>query len=163
VFLLGGTDKGQEAQADPVAPEVPVANPEPTPPTPEPVAPEPATPEPVATSSTKVISDPEGASLYKGTALMGQLPFDLVKPKAGDPPVHYTIKLDGYEDLDVMIAANTPDEFKLSLKKIKRSSSSSGKKKKSSSGSGGSSGSDGKVIKVKKKKKKLGDLADPWS
>jgi serine/threonine-protein kinase len=165
VFLLAGSDKGQEAAANPVTPPTPVAEPAPAPaPAPAPVAPAPA-PE-AKTASTKVISDPEGAALYQGKAFMGQLPFDLVKPNPGDAPVHYTIKKDGYEDLDVMIAATTPEEFKITLTKVKKASSG-GRKKTSGGGGaasgGGSGGSSGdKVIKVKKKKKKLGDLADPW-
>ena len=90
---------------------------------------------------------------------MGNLPFEMVKPKLGEAPVPYTIKLDGYKDLNVVVSSGTPDVFELTLKRLRRS-----KKKSSSSGSGSSSGGSPKTIKVKKKKtNKHSDLGDPWA
>jgi serine/threonine-protein kinase len=164
-FTIG--NNGSEAKAD--TPPQPVAAPEPPPPEPEP-EPEPEK-APVLDEdlpSVKLSSDPTGALLYFGTAFMGPLPFEVNKPKKGAPPVAYTIKLDGYKDLDVMVTSSTPDDFKLTLvkeKKGKKKSGSSGGGKKATASGAKSTGSGGdvKTIKVQKKKKKLGDLADPWA
>jgi len=168
LFFTMGND-GSEAKADPTP--VPVALPQPVPdPQPAPVVDEkPAEDKPAdeVVPTVKLSSDPVGAYLYLDNALMGPLPFEVDKPKKGAPPVHYTIKLDGYQDLDVMVAASTPNDFKLSLIKEKKGKKKSG----SSGGSGGAaasgdrpsgSGDSVKTIKVEKKKK-LGDLADPWA
>lgn len=166
VVMLGGVG-GEEAKADPGNTVVnnPVPDPEPVvEPDPEPVEAPPVQPE-VKAPPIKLSSDQAGASLYKGTAFMGKLPFDLVRPGDADQPVHYTVKLDGYKDLDIVITSSTPEDFELVLEKIKK-----GKKKTTGSGSGASSSGDSSdteptKIKVKKgggSKKPAGDLADPW-
>ncbi len=156
VFVLGVGTTPTKAQAQPVKPPVEISQP-----TPEPLPPESDVKEPETVASTvKVISVPKGASIYRDKAFMGNLPFDMVKPKLGEAPVACTIKLDGYRDLDIVVSAGTPEVFELTLKKLRRS-----KKKPGSSESGSSSGDSSETIKVKKKKKgsKHSDLADPWA
>ena len=169
VVMLGGMG-GEEAKADPgkVDPaalaKAQVPEPEPEPQVEPEVEPE-VKPE-EKRPPIKVISDPVGAALYKGSAFMGKLPFDLVRPREDADPTHYTIKKDGYKDLDIVVTASTPEKFELVLEKIRRGG---GKKKSSGSGSGrsssgSSSSSEPTKIKVKKSggKKTGGDLADPW-
>jgi serine/threonine-protein kinase len=161
LFTMG--DNGTEAKADTgpkvVAP-LPQAPPEPAV---EPPPPEPAQPVEEEVPSVKLSCDTKGASLYQQNALMGPLPFEVDKPKKGKPAVHYTVKLDGYKDLDVMVAASTPDEFKVTLVKEKKGKKkASGGAAKSSAGGERKTSGGVKTIKVKKKKK-LGDLADPWA
>jgi serine/threonine-protein kinase len=161
-FAMGNDSSEAKADTPPVVAPLP-------PPDPEPVAePEPE-PEkaPVLDEdlpSVKLSSKPEGAQLYFGTAFMGPLPFEVNKPKKGASPVAYTIKLEGYKDLDLMITAATPKKLALTLiKEKKKKKSGGGGKASAAGGSGGrESGGSVKTIKVKKKKK-LGDLADPWA
>ena len=159
VFVLGVGTSPTKVQAQPVKPTVKISQPTPEP-TPEPLPPEPDVEEPeVKASMVKVSSVPDGASIYQDQAFMGNLPFDMAKPKPEEAPVAYTIKLDGYKDLDIIVSSGTPEIFELTLTKLRRS-----KKKSGSSGSGSSSGDSSQTIKVKKKKKsKHSDLADPWA
>jgi serine/threonine-protein kinase len=165
VVMLGGGSDAPTAQAAPndkpaVAVPDPIAEPNAEPPKDTVEAPLPV-PEAKA-APIKVVSVPEGAALYHGDAFMGKLPFDLVRPSDGVAPEHYTIKLDGYEELDVVITAGTPERFELTLEKERRGT---GKKKPSGAAGAGGTTSDPEEptqIKVKKKKDSHTDLADPW-
>jgi serine/threonine-protein kinase len=170
VLFLGGGGNGTEASADagkkPAPP--PVAQPEKKAPVEPPkveTSPPPDAP-PVAVSVVKLTSTPPGAELFLGDALMGKLPFDLVKPKVGDAPVHYTLKMDGYTPLDVVISSNTPDAFLVELDKAKRSGGgkkSGGDSGGDKSGGGAPAGEEPTKIKVKKGGgDSHSDLADPW-
>jgi eukaryotic-like serine/threonine-protein kinase len=176
ILFLGGGGRGTEASANPgIKPVVaPIAVPEKkapvevaTPPVP---AKEPETP-PVAAAPTvtavKISSVPEGAELFLGEALMGKLPFDLAKPKSGDAPIKYTLKLEGYAPREVVVSSSTPDTFQVELEKIKKSGG--GSKKSGEASGAGKSGATGPAeeapTKVKVKKgggDKSSDIADPW-
>jgi serine/threonine-protein kinase len=171
VLFLGGGGNGTEASANSGTKPVtaPVTPPEPKEPvavTP-PVANVPPPPEaPVAASVVKITSLPTGADLYLGNALMGKLPFDLLKPKPGDAAVTYTLKLDGYAAKDVVISSSTQDAFEVELDKLKKSGGG-GKKAGDDTGgkSGGGEPSGEEPTKIKVKKgggDKHSDLADPW-
>ncbi|MCK9461278.1 MAG: protein kinase [Proteobacteria bacterium] len=172
VLFFGFGGKGTEAAASsgktplqaPVAPVTPPEKPEPAEVAPPVVAPPVETP--AVVSIIKVTSVPTGAELFLGNALMGKLPFDLVKPKAGDAPVTYTLKLDGYTPREVVISSGTPEAFEVELERIKKSG---GSKKSGESGTSGgksageSSGDEPTKVKVKKGGgDKHSDLADPW-
>ena len=119
---------------------------------------------PATASVVKMTSTPEGAELYQNGALMGKLPFDLVKPKAGEPAVTYVVKMTGYDDMEIVVSASTPDAFPIELDKAKRHD----KKKGSGDEAGAAKPSTQEPaaeepIKVKvKKKNEHSDLADPW-
>jgi len=174
VLFLSGGGKGTEASASsgtkPVtAPVTPPEKKEPIEVTPPVAVVPPTTPNATAAASSiiKITSLPEGADLYSGDALMGKLPFDLVKPKVGDAPVSYTLKMDGYLTKEVIISSNTPDAFEVELDRVKKSS---GSRKSGESGAGhgkgqGTAPAGEEPTKIKVKKgggDKHSDLADPW-
>jgi hypothetical protein len=174
VLFFGFGGKGTEASANPgakpvVAPVTPPVKEAPIEVTP-PVANVPPTSPPVAADKTatvvKVTSVPQGAELFLGDALMGTLPFDLAKPKAGDAAVTYILKLAGYTSREVVISSNTPDNFQVELERLKKSG---GSKKSGEAGAGGKdassvpAGEEPTKVKVKKGGgDKHSDLADPW-
>jgi len=169
ILFSGGGGNGKGAEASPPITQKKAlgveaqSKVEPTPP----VENKPAVVEPTPTleapSIVKMTSVPEGAELYQGDALMGKLPFDLVKPKVGDAPITYTVKLDGYQDKEIVVSSGTPDAFPVELDKVKHS-----EKKKTEGSKGGAAAtsgtsSDEEPTKVKvKKKNEHSDLADPW-
>ncbi|MDD5305781.1 MAG: serine/threonine-protein kinase [Deltaproteobacteria bacterium] len=162
VLLLGGGKDGQGAAATPKP--VPVAvNPASTPVAPAP-APAPVAPAPAAVEHITITSDPPGASLFKSGALMGPLPFAIIKPASGATDV-YTVKLDGYKDMDVVVAETTPQDFKVALER--RPTGGGGKHKEPAASKGAlqiSPAADLTTVKVPGKKKRLGgDIVDPFA
>ncbi len=105
-----------------------------------------------------VESTPAGAYLYKGDALLGQLPFKVDKPRSGQPAERLKIKLAGYKDVDVVVMSTTPDPFSVTLAK-KEKEKSKDKDEKSSRRSKRRS----KKRSKNRSKKITGDIADPWA
>ena len=167
VYGEGGRNgsPNDKAQAQPVEVAKPEPAPEPAPP-PEKKA-EPVAAAPAAKDPVNLQSDPKGASLYKGAALIGKLPSKLTRPESGAEPVHYTLKLKGYKDLDVAIVAETPTDFTVTLDKL--AAAAPRKKVVVTSGGGGAkpkpAAKDKSELRITKKKKSRigGDLADPWA
>jgi hypothetical protein len=169
VLLLGGGKDGKEAQAGPVVAPEPVA--------PEPVVPEPVTAEEPEPTYVMISAGKPGAMLYneKG-AMLGPLPFRVVRPHGDSTEVQYVVKLKGHQDAAVAVTPTTPDTFEIAMQEVAAPASGEGAKKTSGGGkaSGGgarpsagggksSGGSEAIEVKVKGKKKLMGDLADPWA
>jgi len=105
---------GQE-EPPPVVVAQPVAQPEPTDVAahtgagaqvaPEP-DPEPAAPEPPPMRTIAISSDPDGAEVWKGNALIGNTPIDLPVPTEGDP-VEYELRYPGYQPKTFPISSAT--------------------------------------------------------
>jgi eukaryotic-like serine/threonine-protein kinase len=177
LFFTGG-DNGQSAQAEPLpgeADQAAAAAPEPEP------EPEPESEEGEKKAAAEddgepvyvvISSDQDGVRIYneKG-ALLGPLPFRLVRPGGDDPVEHYTVKKKGFEDVEVAVTSATPESFEISLEEAEKArpgKAGKGGRKGRKSGGGqkakASAGSGTEKVKVPKKKKKLtGDLADPWA
>ncbi|MFO8073118.1 MAG: serine/threonine-protein kinase [Polyangia bacterium] len=174
LFFTGG-DNGRSAQADPVSDEAARAAAATPDPEPEP-EPEETEEEAAAESDEKPVyvvisSDRDGARIYneKG-ALLGPLPFRMVRPDGDDPVEHYTVKKKGFEDVSVAVTSTTPEKLELSLEEVEEAKS--GKSGRGGRGGGRSGGgrktkapasSGPEKVKVPKKKKLTGDLADPWA
>ncbi|HUT78497.1 MAG TPA: hypothetical protein VM285_12465, partial [Polyangia bacterium] len=173
VLLLGGGKDGKEALADPVvAPTVP----EPAPVT---SSPEPTTAAEVEPTYVSISADQAGAMLYtEKDAMLGPLPFRVVRPHGDDAEAQYLVKLKGYQDAAVAVTPGTPDKFEITLQEVAARASGGGGKasgggkssggasSKTASGGGKASGEDEAIeVKVKGKKKSgvQTDLADPWA
>jgi serine/threonine-protein kinase len=172
VLLLGGGEDGKEAKADPVVQPVAL---DPAPVTPAPTSA--AEPEP---TYVMISAGQPGAMLYneKG-AMLGPLPFRVVRPHGEDAEVSYVVKLKGFQDAVFAVTPGTPDAFDIALQEVAAQASADGGKKSSGGGKasggaavkptsgGGKAASGGDEIEVKVKgKKKSGvqtDLADPWA
>ncbi|MET0285130.1 MAG: protein kinase, partial [Polyangiales bacterium] len=128
----GGSEPEPSAQVTP-EPSPPVVAPPPTPspePTPEPVPTGAATPEPTPAAAeeavqVKITSKPEGAEVFNDGALLGHTPFELERPKRGEPGLDLTLKLSGYKDQPVRVTAYTQEKLSVELDKKRGSSSSS--------------------------------------
>jgi len=114
-------------------------------------------------SSVMLSSVPTGATLYKKNAFMGLLPFKLLRPKKGEPNLQYTVKMDGYEELEIVVTESTPAEFKINLKKQKKKARRKKSERQTIIVTPPPASKEAKPPKKKKRKKKsLSDLADPW-
>jgi serine/threonine-protein kinase len=171
VLLLGGGEDGKEARANPVV-SPPVAEPVAVAAKPEPVAA--AEPEP---TYVMISSSQPGAMLYneKG-AMLGPLPFRVVRPHGEDAEAQYAVKLKGYQDAAVAVTPGTPDTFEVALQELAAHASGGGAKAAGGKSTGGAAskpaggkpeGGEEEEVEVKVKgKKKSGvqtDLADPWA
>ncbi|NLY93488.1 MAG: hypothetical protein GXY23_05620, partial [Myxococcales bacterium] len=76
--------------------------------------PEPAAPEPPPMRTIAISSDPDGAEVWKGNALIGNTPIDLPVPTEGDP-VEYELRYPGYQPKTFPISSATIAK-KLSIK-----------------------------------------------
>ena len=122
-FAMSGGDKGApEAHvvkpADP-APTAPAAPDPGLAPTPPPAA---APPEPVVAAPTLVMisSEPDGAEVYRGDALVGNTPYKLPKP-TGSEQVSLELRRSGYESKEFTITAMTGEELRVTLARRKSS------------------------------------------
>jgi serine/threonine-protein kinase len=104
-----------EPPANVVKPAVDPA-PEPTPP-PKPPDPPTAPPTPAAPTRVTISSDPPGADLYRGGALLGNTPFALPKPKDAET-VALELRLSGYNAKAFSITSLTQDELRVRLDKM---------------------------------------------
>jgi eukaryotic-like serine/threonine-protein kinase len=118
--------------ATPAVPEPPKTEPTPAAMAPEPVPSGVSTPEPTPPTveeepvvHVKIASTPEGAEVFADGALLGQTPFDLERPKKGEPGLDLTLKLSGYKDQAVRVTAYTQEKLSVGLDKKRSSSSSS--------------------------------------
>jgi eukaryotic-like serine/threonine-protein kinase len=135
--FAGGDEKAQvtpepaSAPAAPVAsatPELPVAPAPPTTPsepTPTPAVdekPEPA-PQPTAEAAVRVqiVSAPLGAEVHSDGALLGRTPFDVERPKRGEPALDLMLKLSGYKDTPVRVSPYTQEKLVINLDKKRAS------------------------------------------
>jgi len=171
VLLLGGGQETSEAQAGIVATPVTEA--------PEgPVEKRPAEAEPEP-SYVMISASRPGAVLHneKG-AMLGPLPFRVVRPQREGEEVSYTVKLKGCQDAVVAVMRTTPDDFEIVLHEevpvtAEDPQRVSGGRRTSSGAGGRPSGQETKTsdstagaveVKVKKKSTvKTSDLADPWA
>jgi hypothetical protein len=97
-------------------PSAPTPAPEPA----KPGATEPPPPPPPPAQIT-IRSEPAGAEVYRGNALIGNTPFTLGKPQRSEH-LELELRLGGYEPRTFTVTAMTDDELKVTLSK--RSSSS---------------------------------------
>lgn len=165
----GGADQAN-AQTVPVIPAGPGPEESQEAPLPKP---EPAVVEEKAETIT-LATDPPGAGLYKDGSLFGTTPAAVHRP-VGLGSAKYTLKLKGYEAVDVMINSATPAEYKVNLTAIASPSASrdksgehTGKGKSSSKSRSDKSGrSSGDKPASEKPRKSAGgaqaDIADPWA
>jgi predicted Ser/Thr protein kinase len=129
-FAGGREEPAPAAQVTPEPPPTvtPPPTPEPAKPEPEPVAqgantpPEPAPAEEVV--RVKIASKPDGAEVFNDGALLGHTPFDLERPKRGEPGLDLTLKLSGYKDQPVRVTAYTQEKLTVELDKKRGSSAS---------------------------------------
>jgi serine/threonine-protein kinase len=107
-------DPGPQTAATPTGaePSAPTA-PEPTKPAPEAPPPAPA--------QITIRSEPAGAEVYRGSALIGNTPVTLDKPKSSEH-LELELRMNGYEARTFTVTSMTDDELRVTLSK--RSSSS---------------------------------------
>ncbi|HEX5659488.1 MAG TPA: PEGA domain-containing protein, partial [Polyangiales bacterium] len=108
----------------------PPPTPEPAKPEPEPVAatkPEPAPVPAEEAVQVKIVSKPEGAEVYNEGSLLGHSPFELERPKRGEPGLDLTLKLSGYKDQPVRVTAFTQEKLTVELDKKRGASASATK------------------------------------
>jgi hypothetical protein len=65
----------------------------------------------------RIASKPEGAEVFNEGALLGHTPFDLERPKRGEPGLDLTLKLAGYKDQAVRVTAYTQEKLTVELDK----------------------------------------------
>ena len=100
----------------PVGETAPTAPPATTPPV---VDPAPTAPPPVAAPTIVTIkSDPPGAELYRGQALLGNTPFTVQRPKDGET-IELELRASGFDNRAFSISSLTQDELNVSLAKEK--------------------------------------------
>jgi hypothetical protein len=105
----GGSGGSQEqADAHVVQPAAPEAAATPTPP--------PAEEPPAEAAKVSIQSDPEGAEIYEGSALLGNTPYALPKPTGSDS-LELELRKSGYEPKKFTISAISGEELKVSLAK----------------------------------------------
>jgi hypothetical protein len=102
---------GQPATAEP-------AQAEPAEPSPKPDA-VPPPPEPPAVQ-VAISSKPDSVDVYSDGALIGHTPFEVQRPKAGEPAVELTLKADGYKDLPLRITQFSQQKLSVELDKERR-------------------------------------------
>ncbi|MDB4985066.1 MAG: Serine/threonine protein kinase PrkC, regulator of stationary phase [Myxococcaceae bacterium] len=64
-----------------------------------------------------ISSSPEGAEVLGDGALLGRTPFEVERPKRGEPALELTLKFAGHKDAAVRISANTQDKLQITLDK----------------------------------------------
>jgi len=95
--------------------------------TPEPTVPEPAKPpetkpEPAAEPTVQVTikTKPDAVEVYSDGDLIGHSPFELPRPKRGEPPLKLTLKTDGYKELSLSISQYSQQSLSVELVKERR-------------------------------------------
>ncbi len=112
-------------------------------------------------------SKPEGARIYLKNALMGKTPSPVPRPETAGDAVSYRLSLEGYQDLEVLISAATPESFTPELMPIPaaKDTEPATKEKVEETHRREKSTKSRKSEQRKKKKKdgRLGgDIVDPW-
>jgi len=78
-------------------------------------------PVPEAPLRVQLTSTPEGAQVHLNGALLGRTPYEIERPKRGEPELALTLKLAGYKDAFVRVSASTQERLALTLEREKRS------------------------------------------
>jgi eukaryotic-like serine/threonine-protein kinase len=138
IFALSGGDETAEVKPEPTpvagGPNTPSTTPSPTP---TPVEPKPTTPaaeepksdpKPAAEQSVRVsvASTPSGAEVYGDGTLLGHTPFQVDRPKRGEPGFDLTLKLAGFKDTAVRVTPWTQDELSIGLERERKKPANSG-------------------------------------
>jgi serine/threonine-protein kinase len=123
-FMASGGEP--EKKPEPVA-AAPVEAPKPVEPPPAKAEPaqDPA-PAPEVEKKVKVhiTTSPARVEVHQADALLGRTPFNLPRPKSGEPAVALVLKADGYKDLPIRVTYFTQEELHVELEKVRRSSGS---------------------------------------
>ncbi|MEZ4339953.1 MAG: serine/threonine-protein kinase [Sandaracinaceae bacterium] len=99
------------------APEPPPPTPPPEPPPPLPVAPDPP---PVPRIERTLSSDPAGAEVYRGDALVGNTPYTIDVTDVPGQRVELEVRAEGHESRSVVLAADGSPELYVSLPRTRR-------------------------------------------
>ncbi|MCG8555792.1 MAG: protein kinase [Proteobacteria bacterium] len=84
---------------------------------------EPASPQPPLAEQTgvRVESTPRGASVYRGTQLVGVTPLRIARP-SGDEVIELELRKSGYRAKDIRVSASTAQQLRVELDKRSRPS-----------------------------------------
>ena len=115
-------------------------------------------------------SRPAGAAIYQDGRQVGALPREIPRPSTDEKGTVYRLKLDGYQDLDLVVTATMPEEFVAKMMPLAAPvvSSDGEKADPKTAPDARPKKREGGVKKKKKKRPKKkrslsGDIVDPWS
>lgn len=126
--------------------------------------------QPAAPQDITLRSKPSGARIYLKNALLGTTPAAVPRPALEGGSVSYRLALDGYQDLEVLISAATPESFTPELMPsptaVETTTAEDASSETSAAASKSMKSEKTKNASSRKKKKneaKLGgDIVDPW-
>jgi serine/threonine-protein kinase len=155
VFVFAGDGESAAVAPLPPPPPAPVAEPNPPPAPPAPVPSRPTTPPGEAElSAVRIDSTPTGATLVMDGAIVGSTPAQFPRPASGVRVLE--LRLDGYGRESVRVAADSPAELKVVLKKRASERPAAPKKKTAAK-------TEPKPKAEPSKKIRPSEVVDPWA
>ncbi|MDB4977230.1 MAG: Serine/threonine protein kinase PrkC, regulator of stationary phase [Myxococcaceae bacterium] len=112
-----GAEQPASAKTEPSAPVLPEPPAIPTPPPHSETAHADQTAAAETTVRVHISSSPEGAEVVGDGALLGRTPFEVDRPKRGEPALELTLKFGGHKDSPVRITSNTQEKLDITLEK----------------------------------------------